>query len=165
MWGIAGQSKSFGVYSEMRNHWRVSKRKVTQPNFYFNGITLAVRLRIDRIGQGDSEETTAAVQARNNGRLAWKIVIMLRSGLPSWLMDQRINTTFWCFLHMRRTVGEEGFSSLSPPHCSLLLRQKKANVIGKSLIFPRTCFTNGQRLTLSAEQNQSRMFPSLEGCC
>ena len=51
--GLADQCKSFGFYSEVRSHWRGARRGATQPDLYFSGITLAVRLRVDRRREGD----------------------------------------------------------------------------------------------------------------
>lgn len=43
---------------------------------------MAVRLRIDRSGEAEREETTAAIQARNSGGMAWKIVIVVLRSSP-----------------------------------------------------------------------------------
>lgn len=78
-------------------------------------------------------------------------------------MEEGINTNILVFSSYEEKCRGGSFSLSSP----LLTpsQTEMANVIGKSLTFTRTCFTNRQGLTLSAEQNQSRMFPSPEVWC
>lgn len=90
----------------MRSHWRVSRR-VRPPNFYFNGIPVAVRFRIDWSGEADREETTAAIQARNSGGMAWKIVIVVLRSSPIMVIfwrwnDQHLRTVLMWEIRVKR---------------------------------------------------------------